>query len=94
MKQNLPTIAASKHCVQAATDAPKDARRGNVRRSGEELTGKLSRPQAFSSMLAVYFCAAAGEVDDLLGVATIASLIFWTSTPGPGQVQRRHAPPA
>src|SRR5260370_14871584 len=33
-----------RHCVQAETDAPKDARRGNVRRSGEELTGK--RPEA------------------------------------------------
>src|SRR5260370_37551878 len=33
-----------RHRVQAGTDAPKDARRGNVRRSREELTGK--RPEA------------------------------------------------
>src|SRR5260370_15636121 len=33
-----------RHRVQAGTDARKDARRGNVRRSGEELTGK--RPEA------------------------------------------------
>src|SRR5882672_12668607 len=38
-----------RHCLQAETDAPKDARRGNVRRSGEELTGKRPRPQALSA---------------------------------------------
>src|SRR5258708_32255147 len=40
-----------RHRVQAETDAPKVARRGNVRRSGEELTGKRSRPQALPRIL-------------------------------------------
>src|SRR5260370_15824995 len=137
-----------RHCVQAETDAPKNAGRGNGRRSGEELTGK--RPEAagasrvFLPVLSsaqsdeiepppppscpspdlirglsrastpclrqiskqgvdgrdkpghdsgevvqndqnrLYFCAAAAKSMIAFGVATIASLTFWISTPGVG----------